>query len=170
MSTLARHTLRAAAVRATGPAEILDVVNTVLVQADTDRYLTAVVVHLRRDGDGWRTATSIAGHPLPYLVRNGTASPYGRYGPLVGVFEDASYHDIDGRLEAGDALVLYTDGVTEARDAERRFFGDEGIVRSLSAAVEPERMAAALLADVLAFQGGAATDDTAILVLAASAA
>ena len=60
------------------------------------------------------------GHPLPMLVRaDGSASAAGRPGTLLGVVPDPDLVDVELDLHADDALVLYTDGVTEASAPER---------------------------------------------------
>ncbi len=169
VTALARHTIRAAAVQTDLPSEILGVVNTVLLAEPTDRYLTAVVVRLCRDDDGWETITSIAGHPLPYLRRDGSVEPYGRFGPLVGVFDTSQYSDIEGHLSEGESLVLYTDGVIEARNDAREFFGEAGLVATLEREGDGDDLARRVLDDVIAFQGGSGADDAAVLVLAPAA-
>ena len=61
-----------------------------------------------------------AGHPLPLLLRkDGSVEPVGIEGTLVGVVPDPDLADASAHLDAGDSLVFYTDGVTEARNADR---------------------------------------------------
>ena len=74
-------------------------------------------------------------------------------------------------LRAGDTVVLYTDGVTEGRH-DRSFFGEAGIAEVLDASADlsAQGVADALVTAVLAFQGGSARDDIAVVVLKAAAA
>lgn len=107
------------------------------------------------------------GHPAPLLRRaDGTVETLQVRGLGIGLtatdFE--SHHDLaQGRLEPGDALLCYTDGLSEAADAERQLFGEDRIreVLALSAENIPER----LLAAVNAYTGGVAPDDDLTLVV-----
>ena len=55
-------------------------------------------------------------------------------GPPLGVFEDAAFERRDACLEPGDTIVLYTDGWTEAMDAEGRMFGEDRLRAAVLAA------------------------------------
>ena len=64
-----------------------------------------------------------AGHPTPLLMRQGTVSELYSDGSFpIGLVEDATYDSSHIQLEAGDTLLLYTDGVTEAEDKDRNLF------------------------------------------------
>jgi sigma-B regulation protein RsbU (phosphoserine phosphatase) len=111
-----------------------------------------------------------AGHYLPILVRaNGSVERLGIGGPVLGVLGQAEYEQASVAIGAGDRLVLYTDGLTEARDADDREFTEERLV---AAAVEHRACSApslqARLADAVAtFSGGQLQDDATLMVLAA---
>ena len=91
-----------------------------------------------------------------------------RSGLLLGGFAGMPYKGLERTMAPGDALVLYTDGVTEAMDEEQRCYGNdrlEALVGSMGD-VEPAQAAAAIEADVRAFAGAAEqADDITILVL-----
>jgi sigma-B regulation protein RsbU (phosphoserine phosphatase) len=113
-------------------------------------------------------ALACAGHPAPIVRRaDGSAAPLDITGPLIGVFPQLQISTSIARLAPGDALILYTDGVSEARRGTA-LFGDEAILRTI---VETERSAdadtlARRIEDAaLTFCGGTPTDDIAILVL-----
>ena len=73
-----------------------------------------------------------AGHPPPFLLRGDEPpQPIGRPGALLGAFDDADYSDDIVELEAGDVLVLYTDGVTDTRGETDRF-GQERLAEALT--------------------------------------
>jgi serine phosphatase RsbU (regulator of sigma subunit) len=76
----------------------------------------------------------IAGHPSPLVVRaNGTVeAAAGRQSTLLGVFATPALGDEPLLLAPGDSLVLYTDGVTEARAADGEQFGEERLVALLA--------------------------------------
>jgi phosphoserine phosphatase RsbU/P len=84
------------------------------------------------------------------------------------VFEDVTFRSADGRLEDGDVLVLYTDGVTEARRG-REEFGEERLIELLGrfAGSTAAELTAAVEDEVLAFQEGVARDDIAVLAIRA---
>jgi serine phosphatase RsbU (regulator of sigma subunit) len=77
-----------------------------------NRFATAAIAWL--DDDGTLTIVN-AGHPPPLIVRrDGRIDEIGSTGPLLGILPNAKWTSRKLRLEEGDALVLYSDGVTEA--------------------------------------------------------
>ena len=111
-----------------------------------------------------------AGHYLPMLVRaDGSVERLGIGGPVLGVLADAGYEQAQVALSTGDRIILFTDGLTEARDARDEEFGED---RLLAAAVTHRGCSApalqARLADAVAqFSGGRLQDDATLIVLAA---
>jgi sigma-B regulation protein RsbU (phosphoserine phosphatase) len=111
-----------------------------------------------------------AGHYLPMLVRaDGSVARLGVGGPVLGVLPDAEYEQADVALAAGDRIILFTDGLTEARDAHDDEFGEQ---RLLAAAIEHRACSApalqARLAEAVArFSDGRLQDDATLMVLAA---
>ena len=166
VTALVRHTLRAVSVGPHGPAAALAALNRVLLQEAVDRFCTVVLLRLRRVAGTWDVTVSAGGHPLPLLVRPGAfVVSVGRTGSLVGVVEEAELVEDRLPLGPGEALVLYTDGVTEGRRG-REFFGEARLVASVTAhAGSSEQVAQGLLEDVVAFQDGRCRDDVAIVVL-----
>ena len=112
----------------------------------------------------------LGGHPHPLLVRSATGEvrPVGRAGTAVGLVPDTSLHETTVCLAPGDALLFYTDGVTEARRGGE-FFGEEGLARVMRQAADlgATDMADRVLAAVLDFQDQHAADDIALLVIQA---
>lgn len=112
-----------------------------------------------------------AGHHPPMLVRaDGAIERLDSGGPVLGVFPAARYEQAQVVLGAGDRLVLFTDGIIEARSEADEEFGDE---RLLAAAVAHHRQpAASLLRDVhdaaVGFAAGQFQDDATLIVLAAN--
>ncbi len=73
-----------------------------------------------------------AGHNPPLLVRqDGACIQLDPNGPLLGIFPDACYEQAEVKLLAGDRLVLFTDGITEASDANAEEFGEERLIAQL---------------------------------------
>ncbi len=167
VTALARHALRAAAVQHLEASEALEVLNEVLRrQADVDRFATVLFVRLTRGDGGWTASMCSAGHPLPLLRDpSGHVRPVGEPGSLLGVLYSPELYDATLRLESGDTLLLFTDGVPEARQG-RQFYGDARIEAVATAAHESAAsLAGALLDDVMTFQGGVARDDIAIVAI-----
>ena len=145
----------------------LETLNEVLLHHDTDRFCTLAVLRLRRQDAGWSATVSCGGHPLPYLVRaEGSPCAFGRPGSLVGVLETPSFSDVAAELGPGDSLVVYTDGITEGRNAEDGFFGEARLAASLSLnRGSASALTEALLDEVLRFQSGHPRDDIAIVTI-----
>ncbi len=121
------------------------------------------------DAVGGAMIYSNAGHYLPMLVRaDGTHERLGIGGPVLGVLADADYEQASIPLNAGDRIILFTDGLTEARNDEGEEFGEE---RLLAAALANRGCSApalqARLTDAVAsFTGGHLQDDATLIVLA----
>lgn len=168
VTALARYTLRAAVVRLPSPARALSLLNEALLRADTDRFCTATMLRLTRTEGHWHLTASAAGHALPLHVdREGHVTAIGTAGSLLGVVDDIEVSQTEIDLGPGESLVIYTDGVTEARAADRTFYGEERLRQKLSATSRHHApdMSAALLEDVMGFQDGVARDDIAIVTI-----
>lgn len=167
VTALARHTLRAASVDHDSPSDALHTLDRVLRQAETDRFCTAVLVRLRRTEGRWRATVACGGHPLPLLRRPGRRPvAAGEHGPLLGILPDARFTDTEVALGAGDALVLFTDGVTEGR-RRGHFYGNDRLVDVVDAHRGPAAdVTEAILADVMTYQSDDARDDIAVVTVA----
>ncbi len=174
LTGLVRHTLRAAVVREQAPSRVLRQTNeAMLQQIDDSRFCTAAYLRVEltdpRAGRV-RVSASSAGHPRPVLVRaDGRAEVLDCAGTLLGVVPDPVLIDVHTELGPGDAVVLYTDGVTEARRGSD-LFGEGRLLAALAAlaGLPAEEMASGLEASVAEFRRSA-SDDTAILVVQALA-
>jgi phosphoserine phosphatase RsbU/P len=126
--------LRAEACRGCSPAEVLTAVNAQLLKLGAHRmFVTALYGTL--DLSAGAFAYARAGHePLLVVEADGKAPSYHRGGDgrLLGLFDTIELRDATLQLTPGSALVLYTDGVIEARSPAREFFGEERL-RALSA-------------------------------------
>jgi sigma-B regulation protein RsbU (phosphoserine phosphatase) len=165
LTALARYTLRAATVDHPRPAAALRVLNAVLLADESDRFCTAVLLRVRRDGSRFACELAVAGHPLPLLRRpDGSVQEVGTTGPPVGLLDEPQIADSTLWLDPGDTLVMFTDGVPEGRLAGE-FYGNQRLVAVVRAGGAPDVLAEALVADVVAFQGGTTRDDIAVMVL-----
>jgi alkylated DNA nucleotide flippase Atl1 len=150
------------------PARALALLDSLLDgQLGADVYLTAVHGRLRAHEGGACVRLSLGGHGQPLVVRrDGRVEPVGQPGSAISLTGDPQLTDVDVPLRPGDALVLTTDGVAEAR-AGGEFFGEAGLVACLErrAGADADDLAQGLLDEVLAYQAGDAADDVAVLVL-----
>ena len=118
VTALARYTLRALAARSRSPSVTLATLNDEILRQDEGRrFVTAILGRLEpRAEGGARLVLANGGHPPPLVLRaTGSAEVVPCSGTLLGVDPDAHSSDHALDLAPGDTLVLYTDGVTEAR-------------------------------------------------------
>jgi sigma-B regulation protein RsbU (phosphoserine phosphatase) len=166
VTALIRYTLRAATVQHAEPAKALWTLNDVLRQHDTKRFCTVALLRLRQADGKWTGTVSCAGHPLPLLRQsNGTLRAVGKPGALLGVIDAPHLHDVHISLLPGDTLLLYTDGVTEARSG-KDFYGEERLAATAARCFDSaEALTSAVLSEVLEFQAGRPRDDIAVVVI-----
>jgi sigma-B regulation protein RsbU (phosphoserine phosphatase) len=110
-----------------------------------------------------------AGHNPPLLIRaDGRAERLEPGGTVLGVFMESTYEPGEFAIGRGDRLVLYTDGITEGRDANGEEYGDERLTVSAqrSRSLPAQDMLAAMLQEVTAFNGGIFEDDATLIVAA----
>jgi sigma-B regulation protein RsbU (phosphoserine phosphatase) len=112
------------------------------------------------------------GHCQPVVVGpKGLRLLLGASGPVVGALDDLDYTGFSDRLDDGETILLYTDGVTEAEDLDGNFFGLERLkeVSSLNAQKGPEILSQEVLSAVKCFRGEAPpSDDVALLAFGAA--
>jgi serine phosphatase RsbU (regulator of sigma subunit) len=165
---LARHTIRAVALRETKPSRVLAALNEAVRQQRSDRtFCTVIYVRVRPSDHGARLTVCCAGHPLPIVLRaDGTIEEAGTPGTLLGIFADPELSDRVIDLHRGDALVLFTDGVVEERAPGAVFGMDRltSVVRSAQGR-DANGIAEAIEHAVLAFRPEALRDDVAVLVM-----
>lgn len=177
VTSLARYTLRAAAVYDPDPAAVLGNLNTVLnheYNGIDPRFCTVVFGLLTPDPGrgGFRVALAGGGHPPALLMRaDGTAdflpTPGGQ---LIGVLPDPHIGTATVRLAPGDTLLLYTDGLTEAHVSAGTGgggrYGDDALLdfaRALTPTTAADTLAA--VRDLLGTLGEGVDDDTAVLAI-----
>ena len=135
---------------------------------DGDRFVTGVLGEL--DCVTGELVFLNAGHPGPLLVRRGRVVKELAAAPLLPFgFGDAQLMTTTEWLEPGDRVLVYTDGVVEARRADGEFFGEQRLVdfverESASGQSSPEILRR-LTSAVLAHQGGALQDDSTLLLV-----
>ena len=178
MLAFTRYTIRTLATRESDPSAVLYCLNEAMLrqrrERDHHKFCTVAYAKLETERDvqrGVRVTVSRGGHPPPFLLRtDGSICTIGQPGYAIGVFDQANLTEQEARLGPGDALVLYTDGVVEARSPEGIFFGEErlkALLRS-SVAQDAATIAGRIEDAVLYFQEQAPRDDVAVLVLRVS--
>lgn len=168
ITALTRHTVRAVAMTEHRPAEVLGQLNEALVgQIDASRFCTAVYARVTTEPGRAACTVASGGHPHPLIARaSGAVERVDAGGQLIGALPGASYDEVSFELGVGDTLVLYTDGVTEARNGSEQF-GEErlmGVLREASG-MTPAKMLEVIRAAVAEFSPGEPKDDVAVLAL-----
>jgi phosphoserine phosphatase RsbU/P len=172
VTSLTRYTLRTTAIHDPDPARVLEHLNTVMNHENDGgdpRFCTIIFGLLTPDDDGFTVTLAAGGHPPALLLRaDGTAeylpTPGGE---LVGVLPDAHIATTSVRLVPRDTLLLYTDGLTEARvDTAGGRYGDDALLE-FAAALAPTtaHAAGAAVSELLDAFGDGVDDDAAILAI-----
>ncbi len=148
-------------------AEVVTSLNKVLVQRSaSNRFITLFCATL--DPDGHFTYIN-AGHNPPVLARaNGEAETLTTKSVLLGAFDFVEYKPRQTRLAPGDVVVMYTDGVTEAVNADNQMFGDERLEKLVreGAHLGAEEIKQWIMDEVLNFTAGLPQgDDITMIVL-----
>ena len=166
---VSRTLIRATGVRGGSPAECLAYSNKLLADESVDCMFVTVFYGIMNLKTG-EVSYCNAGHNPPYILkRNGKveALPLSQ-DTMVGVFDGLVYHDVSLQLDHGDALVLYTDGVTEAMNPKNEEFGEQRLEETLEEVTlhNCQKMVEAIKSDVAAYAGDAEqSDDITILAL-----
>jgi len=151
------------------PGVALEAANRAMLRrAVPGKFATLVFATLSKDG---RLTYSNAGHNPPLLVGRNGAQWLRTGGTFVGVFERAQFEEETLQLQAGDRLVVYSDGITEARNTEDAEFGEERLVSCVDANREqaPAALVRSILETVQQFSSGTRQgDDLTVLVLSCS--
>jgi serine phosphatase RsbU (regulator of sigma subunit)/PAS domain-containing protein len=167
MTAAARHAIRVLARWNPDPADVLAKVNEVILAGDyEDRFVTVKLAYLRWAGGRLHVVLASAGHPGPALVRpDGRVDILAGGGLPLGLFPEADPQTDELELGEDDLLFFYTDGVTDARSADMRYFedslADELAGLAGRSAAETARMVQSLVAS---FSQDELRDDMTILV------
>ncbi|WP_374207340.1 PP2C family protein-serine/threonine phosphatase [Streptomyces sp. FB2] len=176
LTSLTRYTLRAAALHDPDPVSALTTLNKVLHEryaaSGDPRYCTALFGTIEPDPASRRLTIHLAsgGHPPALVLRaDGTATYLPTPGGLlVGILPTAPFTAAATTLGPGDTLLLYTDGLTEARTGDDRtsLYGDEALLAfAATQAGRPPHAVIEALGDLLAGFGDGLDDDTALLAI-----
>ncbi len=177
LTALARYTVRAASMQTRTPSRILTMLNEALVRQiaseagrDDERFASVVYASLRRSTTVASLTVSSGGHPPGLVLRgDGAVEVLPAPGILLGLFPRPQLQDVTFDLHPGDSLLLYTDGVTEAR-GRRGEYGQQRLASLLATCggMSAKALAETVESAVLAHQDGVAHDDIAVLVVHAT--
>ncbi|MFG2753740.1 PP2C family protein-serine/threonine phosphatase [Streptomyces xanthophaeus] len=172
LTSLTRYTLRAAALIDPDPDKVLTSLNTALLldPAVGTRFCTAVFGVLEpHEKEGFTVTVATGGHPPAYHLRGPGAveAVHPKGGMLIGAIAEAHFASRSIHLAPGEGLLLYTDGLTEARTLGGAMIGEEGLTRFLAARTAPAS-ASAVIEDTIGLLDAmphGAGDDVALLAL-----
>jgi sigma-B regulation protein RsbU (phosphoserine phosphatase) len=165
---VARTVIRNLAMTGLEPGEILTRANHVLNEGN-ERYLFVTIFLCHYHTTSGRLVYANAAHPSPYrLDAAGNARPFGEAtGTLLGVLEEELFGQEEVTLGVGERVVIFTDGVPDARNPADEFFGDGRFREILTHyASDPVQPFCKRIADTVdAFEGHERKDDVTLVVL-----
>ncbi|WP_119066232.1 PAS domain S-box protein [Rubrobacter indicoceani] len=172
VTALARYTIQAVVMEKDSPANALNSLNRAMLRQVEDVKFCTVACGRLEEAEGtngeFDFIVARGGHPALILVRaSGEVEKINPKGRVIGVFDAPGLEEEWVRLKPGDSVVLYTDGVIEAKNAEGELFGEEHLLETLAGL---KGLSARQIADGLCdmaheFSDGSLKDDIAILVI-----
>jgi PAS domain-containing protein len=169
LTALVKNTIRTLAYENVSPAVVMQKANAVIFKA-TSPSLFVTITFCVLDVHTGRLVYCSAGHTRSIVRRRaGEVELLDVGSPLAGAFESAVFTDGETTLDRGDVLILYTDGVTEAR-SDGDLFGEERLVESVAnmPPTRPRKVPEAIFDQVMRYTGGTLSDDVAIIAVARS--
>ena len=150
------------------PARMCEKVNRVVCSNTAeDRFITFFYCVL--DSDNRKLIYANAGHNAPIIARkDGSALRLEEGGSVLGPFPEWSFTQGEIELEAGDRVLLFTDGITEVRDSHGEEFSEERLINLLieNRELDAYALQTAVMTSVAEFSGGDFQDDATLIVLA----
>ncbi|HYT74693.1 MAG TPA: SpoIIE family protein phosphatase, partial [Vicinamibacterales bacterium] len=166
LSAMMQGMFAAQAAASDTPCQTIARVNLALYKRGIEsRFVTLMYGSLEADG---RLTYCNAGHNPPLVIGSGPVRRLETGGPIVGLFEGATFEEETVVLALGDWLIVFSDGVSEALSADGEEYGESRILATAGAHVslQPQELLHAIFADVRAFTKGAPqSDDITALVL-----
>jgi PAS domain S-box-containing protein len=165
----ARYTMISVAQLTGAAGRALEQLNLALVDFGGQPFCTVASVQILGDGDGGEGQVEVisAGHPLPYVIGQDGVVSAGKTGPLLGFDRDSTWSPTGVSVDPGEAIVLYSDGVTDTVGPGRERFGDKRLQQLLGevAGDTAAQLIERLDRELLDYQDADQTDDIAVLVL-----
>lgn len=167
VTALTRNTIRALTYENDSPADVMRRANEVIFKATSASTFVTLLLCILDTSTG-TIAYCSAGHTTGLIRKaDGSVELFESHSPLAGALERADFSDGHSVLAAEDTLVLYTDGITEARRG-KDLFGEERVVGLLQeqASMDPKTVPQIILDAVLEYADGKLSDDVAIVAVA----
>jgi len=165
-SAFAQYAIRTLAADADDPAEIVARFNRLFLETFAEPGTFVVLFVAAMDGSTGVMRYCSAGHGGAYVRRGDSIEVLAPTGAVVGLDRDQSYENGTLVLAPGELIVLATDGLTESRDAQGAFLGDDGVIAIVaSAPADPQVICDRLVAAVTERAQGTIGDDLAILAV-----
>ncbi len=167
LTTLIKSAMRAEAMRLPSPGGVLGHANDIMLRGGAPEEFATAFFGLLDNITG-HFSYALAGHPSPVLLRDG-ADPVLLAEPhmVLGVRQDSRYNASETTLDPGDLLVMYTDGLTEAKNRHGERYGTDRLLENVAmCAAEPaEEVPESLFLSAFSFADGHLDDDVAIMAL-----
>ncbi len=163
LTALARYTLRAASSLTGDPRQALAALNEALLHRPGAALCSVAAFTLDQPARG-EVRVAVAGHPPPLVIHGRETREVNPDGPILGAFEDAGWEIETLALDPGDKLLVYTDGVVEARGHSGRF-GEERLCRCVGGVEDPAEAIGRINRELAEFATGELDDDAAALAV-----
>ncbi|MBN1193021.1 MAG: SpoIIE family protein phosphatase [Coriobacteriia bacterium] len=167
LTSLVKSAMRSEALKLPSPQLVMDHANELVIHgAEPNEFVSAFFGLI--DGQTGDMVYSLAGHPPPVIVRaDGSQTLLPNDGGVLGVIDHIRYTNHDVHLGVGDMLVMYTDGLIEARSPVGEQYGTERLVSAcaVAASESAEKLPEALFLSAFSFAEGHLSDDIAIVAL-----
>lgn len=167
LTSLVKSAIRSEALRLPSPETVMDRANELVMHGAEPHEFVSAFFGLVDSASG-HMAYSLAGHPPPVMVRSGGEAVFlPDDGGVLGVTASMRYENRETRLEVGDLLVLYTDGLLDARTPRGEEYGRERLLRACTAAADQQAtdIPESLFLSAFSFSEGHLPDDVAIVAL-----
>jgi serine phosphatase RsbU (regulator of sigma subunit) len=163
VTSLVRHTARAASEFDPRPAQVLARIDAALRRGPSVSLCTALCLRISPDG----ATLALGGHPPPLCIGEDGVSEIGEGGTLLGALARTRWPETRVELRPGETLVAFTDGVTDTVGDGGERWGAERLRAALADARElnPSEIGTRLVAALDEFQVGAQADDTAVVIM-----
>ena len=162
-----RQSLRTVSLVTRDPVRRLELLNETMLETDGTSFATLLHAVMTPRSGGVGVELVNGGHPLPMLRHaNGTVEEIRASGPIVGMLDDVSFEPGEFEIEPGETLLLYTDGLIEAKGSSG-YFGPERVTELLadSGGMTAAAICDRLMQNVLAHLDGRPHDDVALLAV-----
>jgi sigma-B regulation protein RsbU (phosphoserine phosphatase) len=152
VTTRLQATIRALAPESPDLGGLLRRINAQMYQTTTRNMFASLVVFDVRPGSGEIRLIN-AGHLPPIIIRNGRLEELGKGDPAIGIFAETGFHEHAIRLERGESILVYSDGIPDAKNEAGEFFSSARLQALLvgTEGLTPEGLGAKINAAIRAF-------------------